>query len=115
YFETIGKAIIDSFGERAAHVSLDVEMPEMELDVDTAVPIGLITNELVTNALKYAFQEKPEGKIKVSLKEESDNLLVLRISDDGRGALSTERSETGSGFGTMLVNLLTRQLDGKME
>ncbi|MEZ4930857.1 MAG: hypothetical protein R2788_01840 [Saprospiraceae bacterium] len=42
----------DSFGEKAKNVSLEVSMPEIELDVDTAIPIGLITNELITNSLR---------------------------------------------------------------
>ena len=113
YFETIGTTIINSFGAKAQGVELEVKMPEIELDVDTAIPIGLITNELITNSLKYAFQEKEDGKIFISMKKEGDNLIQLKITDNGIHQSSS--SEGGTGFGTMLINLLTRQLGGELE
>ncbi|MEM6700892.1 MAG: sensor histidine kinase [Bacteroidota bacterium] len=49
-------------------VEIEYDMPKLELDVDTAVPIGLIVNELLTNALKYAFPDGEKGKIYLGLK-----------------------------------------------
>lgn len=115
YFETIGKTIIESFGEKAEHVSLQVEMPELELDVDTAVPIGLITNELVTNSLKYAFPGRGKGQILIKLTADDDDLLKLHISDNGRGNADEQAPQDGGGFGTLLVQLLTTQLGGQLE
>lgn len=115
YFETIGKTIIDSFGEKAENVSLQVNMPELELDVDTAVPIGLITNELVTNSLKYAFPGREKGEISIKLTADEDDLLKLHISDNGRGNADEQAPQDGGGFGTLLVQLLTTQLGGQLE
>jgi two-component sensor histidine kinase len=115
YFETIGKTIIESFGEKAENVSLQVEMPELELDVDTAVPIGLITNELVTNSLKYAFPGRVKGKISINLRADEDDILKLHISDNGRGNADEQAPQDGGGFGTLLVQLLTAQLGGQLE
>lgn len=115
YFETIGKTIIDSFGEKAENVALQVEMPELELDVDTAVPIGLITNELVTNSLKYAFPGREKGEISIKLTSDEDDLLKLHISDNGRGNADEQAPQDGGGFGTLLVQLLTTQLGGQLE
>ena len=114
YFETIGTTIINSFGAKAQGVELEVNMPEIELDVDTAIPIGLITNELITNSLKYAFQEKGDGKIFISMIKKEDNLIHLEITDNGTHK-SIGISEGGTGFGTMLINLLTTQLGGELE
>jgi len=114
YFETIGKAILHSFGEKAKRVELEVDMADIELDVDVAIPIGLITNELITNSLKYAFKEKAAGKISISMKKDNGNLIELKIADDGKNE-SVGISEAGTGFGTMLVKLLTTQLNGKIE
>jgi len=96
------------------NVNLEIDMPEIELDVDTAIPIGLITNELITNSMKYAFQEKGNGKISISMQKNADNLIQLEIADDGINKASGV-SEGGTGFGTMLINLLTSQLGGQIQ
>ena len=114
YFETIGNSIIGSFNGMSNTVSLQVDMPKIELDVDTAIPIGLITNELITNSMKYAFQEKENGKIFISMTKNENNLIQLQIKDDGINN-SAGVSEGGTGFGTMLVQLLTTQLGGQIE
>jgi len=87
-------------------------MDPLELDVDRAVPIGLIVNELITNSLKYAFPDGREGKILISLKKDQDH-LYLKVADDGAG-MKKNNPTLGTGFGTQLVALLTKQLDGKM-
>ena len=89
-------------------------MDDLNLDIDTAVPIGLIVNELLTNALKYAFPEDQKGQIKISLEKSSDNhQLKLKIADNGIGK-TLGAVPQGTGFGTQLVDLLTKQLNGKM-
>ena len=88
-------------------------MKEVELDVDTAVPVGLIVNELITNALKYAFPSGKKGNIKLSLENVNDDNLSLKISDDGIGKTLNTPAK-GTGFGTQLVELLTQQIDGKL-
>lgn len=115
YFNTIGKTIIESFGKKAEHVSLKVDMEKLELDVDTAVPIGLITNELITNSLKYAFPEKQKGEIKITLSKSESNLLTLQIADNGQPTPNDGVASSGGGFGTMLVQLLTTQLGGQLK
>ncbi len=112
YFETIGNAVKESFGEKVDNISLEIEMPELELDVDTAVPIGLITNELLTNALKYAYPDDLSGTIKIKMTKTTDNLIQLEISDDGVGMNNESENQ---GFGTLLVQLLTTQLGGTLE
>ena len=87
-------------------------MNPIELDVDRAIPIGLIVNELVTNALKYAFPEKREGTISIRLTEVEGH-LHLKVADDGVGLADSKKIQ-GTGFGTQLISLLTQQMDGKM-
>jgi two-component sensor histidine kinase len=88
-------------------------MPELEMDVDTALPLGLIVNELLTNSLKYAFPTGQKGNIKLSLRNLNDNNFQLKISDNGVGKPFDIKAK-GTGFGTQLVELLTRQIDGKL-
>ena len=117
YFINLSDNILDSFNADG-HIRVECNMPKLVLDVDTAVSIGLITNELLTNSLKYAFIEKEKGAIKISLTEQdatanTEGVYLLKISDDGIGKPVNEKAK-GTGFGTQLVNLLTKQLDGKL-
>ena len=111
YFINLADYIIDSYGKNNL-VTVDIVMDELELDVDMAIPIGLIVNELITNSLKYAFPEERKGNIHLALKLKGD-LLVLEVNDNGIG-IQSENSAGGTGFGTHLVDLLVKQLDGKM-
>ncbi|OEY71851.1 sensor histidine kinase [Salegentibacter salarius] len=112
YFINLSEGILDSFNA-ADKVKIECAMDNLELDVDTAVPIGLIVNELLTNALKYAFPEKQKGVINISLEKDSDQNLKLEIRDNGVGK-TRGLAPKGTGFGSQLVKLLTQQLNGKM-
>jgi two-component sensor histidine kinase len=112
YFQNLGTHIISTFGVED-RVSISCNMQPLELDIDQAIPIGLIVNELLTNSLKYAFPNGAEGRIIISLKEMA-GMLLLHVSDNGVGK-DHINSDTGTGFGTRLIELLTQQLDGKME
>lgn len=114
YFHTISEAVKNSFGKKAEKVNLEIEMDEIELDVDTAIPIGLITNELLTNSLKYAFPNQEPGTIKISMHKAVDDLITLQISDNGNGVDAAPSSLASSGFGTMLVQLLSTQLGAEL-
>ena len=112
YFINLSEGVLDSFNA-SDKVKIECAMDNLELDVDTAVPIGLIVNELLTNALKYAFPEQEQGIIKLSLEKESDHNLKLEIRDNGVGK-TRGIVPIGTGFGSQLVKLLTQQLNGKM-
>ncbi|MCS4435164.1 tetratricopeptide repeat-containing sensor histidine kinase [Aquiflexum gelatinilyticum] len=111
FFLNLGEYIIDTFNA-SQRVSLICTMEPLELEIDQAIPIGLIVNELLSNSLKYAFPNGNKGSIKVSLSERESH-LYLQVSDNGVG-IGTNPEVHGSGFGTQLIQLLTRQLDGKM-
>jgi two-component system, sensor histidine kinase PdtaS len=113
YFINLGENIVNSFNAEG-RVKVECNMPKLILDVDTAISVGLITNELLTNSLKYAFTAKEKGEIKISLHEQdAEGGLVLKISDDGIGKPTDEKAK-GTGFGTQLISLLTRQLGGTL-
>ncbi|MEO0332892.1 MAG: sensor histidine kinase, partial [Bacteroidota bacterium] len=113
YFLNLGEGILDSF-DAEDQVKIECAMDRLELDVDTAVPIGLIVNELLTNALKYAFPEETPGTINISLSRTDDNTLTLTVVDNGVGKMA-ETAPRGTGFGSQLVQLLTQQLNGQMQ
>jgi two-component sensor histidine kinase len=111
FFESLGIHIIDSF-DVSKRVQFFADMDPIMLDIDLAVPIGLIVNELISNSLKYAFPDNRFGEIRVRLLEK-DNHLFLMVTDNGVGRTSDPPIQ-GTGFGTELIRLLTIQLDGKM-
>ena len=94
-------------------IKVKYNMEEIELDIDTAIPIGLIVNELLTNALKYAFPDGKQGYITLSLEQKNKHNLQLIVEDDGIGKAKNAVIQ-GTGFGSQLIQLLTRQLNGSM-
>ncbi|MEQ8715123.1 MAG: histidine kinase dimerization/phosphoacceptor domain -containing protein [Cyclobacteriaceae bacterium] len=111
YFLNLGEGILDSF-KAEEKVQIECVMDDLELDIDTAVPLGLIVNELLTNAIKYAFPQNEDGVVHVSLRKEL-NTLVLDVADNGIGK-NNQQPAQGTGFGSQLVQLLTTQLNGEM-
>ncbi len=93
-------------------VKLNVEVEPILLDVDTAVPLGIIINELVTNALKYAFPNNSGGLLTVSLVEEN-NKLNLCVNDNGIGKNSIKDSHFS--FGMKLINAFKNKLKADLE
>jgi len=111
FFNSLGQFILETF-DAEGWVDFEIDMAPLELDVDLAIPIGLIVNELVSNSLKYAFPNQEKGTIKVSLFENGE-ILLLEVADNGVG-IQSDLVTQGTGFGSELISLLTRQLDGKM-
>jgi len=113
YFINLSEGILDTFNLED-QVKIECTMDHLELDVDTAVPIGLIVNELLTNALKYAFPNNKKGNIEISLLRNKPDVLTLKVADNGIGK-PKGTAPKGTGFGSKLITLLTQQLNGKME
>jgi two-component system, sensor histidine kinase PdtaS len=110
YFINLSENVLDTFGAND-RIRIECAMQELELDVDTAVPLGLIVNELLTNALKYAFPGGQKGEVNIKLEKTATGDLHLEVSDNGIGKSG---SPQGTGFGSQLVQLLTHQLNGTM-
>lgn len=113
YFHNLGSHVLDAFGEEE-RIKIKYEMLALHLDVDTAVPLGLIVNEILTNSLKYAFPNQRPGEITIDLSRKSANGIQLIVKDNGIGQ-SRDEPIKGTGFGKKLIELLTQQLDGTMQ
>ena len=95
-------------------VSLDIQVFNVALDIETAVPCGLIINELISNAFKHAFKGKAgKGRISI-LFNQTETEYILRISDDGNGLPDGFSLDTQSSMGTEIVVILTHQIDGEI-
>jgi len=93
-------------------IARQIEAEELTLDIDTAIPVGLILNELISNALKYAFQEQGTGQLNISFSKLEDE-YTLRVADSGKG-LPIDFNSIES-MGMRLVNVLTEQLNGLID
>lgn len=112
YFHTMTQALQNSFLPGSKTISFRLNMDNLELDIDTAILLGLISNELLTNSLKYAFPDGQAGTIEVGLQQMSEDTYTLQIADNGVGM--DEAPPQSTGFGTRLVQMLTTQLEGTL-
>jgi len=112
YFIDLSDGILHTFGMQD-QIEVNCNMDVLEMDVDVAVPIGLIVNELLTNTLKYAFPGEEKGFIKIALTKDSKNYLLTYL-DNGIGK-NAEAVNTKIGFGSQLIKLLSKQLNATME
>jgi two-component sensor histidine kinase len=95
-------------------IILDNQIEPLKLDVDSVIPMGLIVNELMSNALKYAFPENRDGKIAVLLKEQGASLL-LQVSDNGIGMKEQQINSNSESFGYTLIRAFKNKLDAKID
>ncbi|MDF1695652.1 MAG: sensor histidine kinase [Saprospiraceae bacterium] len=110
YFDDLIENLFDSYNIQEENISLVKDINDLDIDVDTMIPMGLIVNELVTNSLKHAFNTpKNIGQIKVSLKEH-ENVLKLSVSDNGSG-VSEEKFLTSNSFGNRMIKAFLQKLD----
>lgn len=111
YLEKLSKELMSTYQINANQIQLTTDIQHIDLDVDSLVPIGLIVNELLSNALKHAFPDGRKGNIHIQFLEEND-LLKLVVKDDGIGMQLDQRST--SSFGYRLIETLLDQLEGSM-
>ena len=115
YVEKLANSLVSSYQVDEDKIKVNTDVQHMSLDVDTTIPIGLILNELITNALKYAFPEGRAGTVDVSLKRQNDELL-LEVKDDGVGYdPDALRGEESSSFGFNMINAFARKLKAEWE
>ena len=114
YLNSLTTNISRSYSHSTGHVTLYTDIEEIRIDVDRAVPLGIIVTELVSNAYKYAFPEGMKGEIRVEL-HRKEKKIILVISDNGVGLPDCFQIEKTSTLGLQLVELLTQQIDGTLE
>jgi len=115
YVQALLAHLFQSYQINSDHIQLKMDLEDISLNIHTAIPCGLILNELVSNSLKHAFPAGKGGEIEVSLHRTPDNNFLLRIKDNGRGfpeGLDFRNTET---LGMQLVTMLVNQLDGSIE
>jgi two-component sensor histidine kinase len=93
-------------------INTDIQVPETLLDIDTAVPLGLILNELLTNSFKYAFTINHEGIIRIGLSSPEPGNYMLIYSDNGPGIPGGFDLKKSKSLGLRLIHRLSEQIGG---
>ncbi|HMB44699.1 MAG TPA: histidine kinase dimerization/phosphoacceptor domain -containing protein, partial [Candidatus Methanoperedens sp.] len=114
YINEMVSNIFSSYGLNS-NIKIDINVENIPINIDNAVPCGLIINELVTNSLKYAFPEGRRGKIQISVKSKEKNMIQLSISDDGIGIPKDLNIRNTKTLGlTLITALAENQLNGEL-
>ena len=109
YFDKLIDGLFRSLNTDEEHITLVKEVAPISLDIDSVVPIGLITNELITNALKHAFSDQEKGELVVRLYE-VDQKLHLEVQDNGKGMPADFFDSKVTSFGHKLIKAFVANL-----
>ena len=111
YVTQLTEKLLNTYQIHHDKIKLVLDIDNIALDVSTLVPLGLIINELITNAIKYAFKEGKFGELKVSFKQ-LDTHLLLSVIDNGEGI---NEDITKKGFGMRLIEILSKKLEADLK
>ena len=112
YFKRLVFGLYKSYEIGLDRITLSMDIEDVKMDVETVIPIGLITNELVTNVFKYAFDINENGQLKVSLK--GINPTVLTISDNGKGIPQNLVASQEESFGYQMIQAFCNKLGAQL-
>lgn len=114
YVINLVQTLSDSYNISNDEVKINTTIDDLNIDIDTMIPLGLVLNELLSNAFKYAFSEKKNGEISILLKEE-ESKLHLMVSDNGRGFPIGLDIKSGKSFGLKMIRAFAQKLKAKLD
>jgi len=115
YIRNIARNLYHSYGRPQGGIELVFHLDSIFINLDTSIPCGLIINELVSNALKYAFKGRETGTLAIHLTRVNDAVLRLIVEDDGVGLPESFNVETAESLGLQLVTTLATQVGGNLK
>ncbi|MEA5517052.1 PAS domain-containing protein [Nodularia sp. UHCC 0506] len=115
YIPDLTTHLFESYNVSSNRIQLHIQVDHASLDIETAIPCGLIINELVSNALKYAFPDDRIGEIQVEFYQESGQNLILILRDNGVGLPTDFYSKKSRTLGITLVQGLVKQIGGTLD
>lgn len=114
YVQELAEYLVRSIKGTSSNITLDIDIPDVKLNIDTAVPLGLLINEAITNALKYGIVDDSQGHIFIKLRKSENDEYLLNIGDTGVGYSETINHKTTKSLGLKLIHNLARQLRGSI-
>jgi PAS domain S-box-containing protein len=113
YIESLAMLLRETYTAGRKDIELDLAIDDIDIDIKRGVSLGLVTTELLTNAFKYAFQERG-GKVRIRLASHGDS-IELSIADDGPGAPKGFDAHSSGSLGFQLIEMLVQQMRGSLE
>lgn len=114
YIKDLSRTLLSTYNSRRANIRINTQVDNVFLDINSAVPCGLIINEIVSNACKHAFKDRNEGNIDIVFSKEGD-LFKLELKDDGIGMPAGTDFSNFQSLGMNLVHALASQLGAQLE
>jgi two-component sensor histidine kinase/ligand-binding sensor domain-containing protein len=114
YINMLVENLIDTYNFDK-NIELKVNLQVEYFNLNTIIPLGLLLNEVISNSFKYAFNEKNEGVIDITLEKVTEDKFILTIGDDGKGYAHDPFRGESTTLGLELVKILSDQLNGKVE
>jgi len=115
YVRDLVKEISATWFHENLYINIEIDAPAVSFELDKAVSIGLILNELITNAYKYAFTDGQENLLRIHMEQKDNEDLVLAVSDNGKGMPDGFNPEKSGGMGFTIIRALCDQLHASMK
>ncbi|WP_366944206.1 sensor histidine kinase [Methanobacterium sp.] len=112
--KTLSIELLHTYATSIESIELEMDVESIKMDVNTAIPLGLISNELITNCFKHAFPGGQKGKVQIDL-HKNNSLCEMIVRDDGVGFPEEIDFCNTTSLGLQVVNSLTSQIDGSID
>ncbi len=113
YVQELVEHLVRSVKGTSSNIDIVIDIAEIKFNIDTAIPIGLLVNEAITNSLRYGIVDDAKGTVFVKMKREAEE-LVLEMGDDGKGFPDEITYKNSKSMGLQLMQKLVRQLRGSL-
>jgi len=114
YFSDLLNDLVRNYHVDQQNIDLAIQVDDLSFSLDLLIPIGLMTNEIITNSFKHAFAEVTKPEISIELHKEDNEIILLKITDNGPGFKIQEKREQNKSIGLMIIKALIEQIDGQM-
>jgi two-component sensor histidine kinase len=115
YLERLAIHLFTVYRVAQKKIKLLTDLESFQVNINVAIPVGLIVNELVTNSIKHAFPDSNKGCVSISLKSQDDETCLLKVEDDGQGLSESVNWQQPSTLGLEIVRLLADQIDARIQ
>ena len=115
YLNELVSNIAKNFKPEYLNLEIDIHGTSQLIEIDKAIPIALLANEITVNSMKYAFPNQLEGKFTVTININESNELEIKFSDNGIGITNKDFTKSSSSIGYMLINTFIDQLEGSLQ